>query len=232
MHRALLDLALGGVTRRAVLLDAMGTLVELDDPVGRLAHGLDVEPASAREALRAEMRFYRAHLHEGGTEAGLADLRLRCAGVVCDALGDGRRPGDVLGVLLDALRFTAFPDAVPALEAWRAEGATLVVLSNWDRSLHGVLEATGLRALVDGVVTSAETGLAKPDARIFAEALTRAGAPAGAALHVGDDPVADAEGAVAAGLQALLLVREGSAGVPGVATVGSLTEAVEHWRSA
>lgn len=219
------------MSRRAVLLDAMGTLVRLDEPVARLARALAVDEERAAAALRAEIAFYRAHLHEGGTEAGLRALHARCAEVVCASLGDGRHPEDVLEPLLGALRFTAFPDAEPALRAWRAEGAALAVVSNWDRSLHGVLEATGLRGLVDVVLTSAEEGMAKPDPGLFARALTRLGARAADSLHVGDDPEADARGAAAAGLGALLLVRDGPA-PPGVPAVGSLAQAVEHWRSA
>ena len=53
---------------------------------------------------------------------------------------------DVAGALLAALRFRAFPEAPAVLRALRARGARLVVVSNWDVSLHDVLERTGLRA--------------------------------------------------------------------------------------
>lgn len=215
---------------RAVLLDAFGTLVRLEPPVAPLARALGLPAAQVAPALRAEMRFYRANLHEGGTREGLARLRRRCAGVLREALGVDTPVDEVQRALLDALRFSPFADAAPALRAWRDGGAAIVVLSNWDLTLHEVLGSTGLAPLVDHVITSAEAGIAKPHPEAFRRALARAGATTG--LHVGDDPEADARGARDAGLDALLLVRDGGpAAPPGVAAVGSLLDAVEHWRS-
>jgi putative hydrolase of the HAD superfamily len=77
--------------------------------------------------------------------------------------------------------------------------------------------------LVDGVVTSAEVGTAKPDRRVFERALVIAGVPASAALHVGDKVDNDVEGARAAGVRAVLLQREGDP-PPGVEAVRSLRE--------
>ena len=88
-----------------------------------------------------------------------------------------------------------------ALARLRAGGARLAVVSNWDVSLHDVLERTGLRGLVDAVVISAELGAAKPDPAIFRAALERLGATAAEAMHVGDSMEADVAGARAAGLR-------------------------------
>src|SRR5262249_40870163 len=97
-----------------------------------------------------------------------------------------------------------------------------VVVSNWDVSLHDVLERTRLRPLLDGVVTSAEFGAAKPDPAIFRRALELAGARPGEAVHAGDDVEADVEGARAAGLPAVLVARDGEAAPPGVRVVSTL----------
>jgi len=101
-------------------------------------------------------------------------------------------------------------------------------VSNWDVSLHDVLERTGLRELVDGVLTSAEAGEAKPGGAMFREALALAGAAPGEALHVGDDLEHDVAGALAAGMHAALVVRGGVAPeVPaGVAVIGDLRGAL------
>jgi len=94
-------------------------------------------------------------------------------------------------------------------------------VSNWDHSLHERLEETGLAPLVDGAVASAEFGRAKPDPAIFAHAL--AGLDPACALHVGDSPVEDGEGALAAGLRAVLVARDGPVPAPpGVTIVDSL----------
>ena len=89
-----------------------------------------------------------------------------------------------------------------------------------------MLRETGLDALVDGAISSAEAGERKPAPGIFARALALAGAPpaAGRAMHVGDSLEFDVAGALGAGLRAVLVAREGVAGaVPeGVAVVASL----------
>jgi putative hydrolase of the HAD superfamily len=219
---------------RAVLLDALGTLLELCPPAPRLRAalrdhaGLAVDEATAARAIAAEIRFYRAHLHEGGTPDGLARLRARCAEIVRDELGDVARAvpaAALLAALLAALEFRAFPDAAPTLRELRARGVRLVVVSNWDVSLHERLAETGLAALVDGAVASAEIGAAKPDPAIFRRALELAGGMAAAeALHAGDSLDADVEGARAAGLRAVLVARGGAPAPAGVASISSLAE--------
>lgn len=208
----------GGRRPRAVLLDALGTLLELEDPGPRLvaelaARGAPVTLEQARHAVSTEMTYYRAHHDEATDPERLADLRGRCARVLRDALP---APARALGLealtaaLLAALRFRPYPEVAEALRALRADGLTLVVLSNWDVSLHEQLAATGLGALVDGAVSSAEAGVAKPSPRIYACALQRAGVAAGAALMVGDSLDTDVVGAQAAGIAAALVDRWGT----------------------
>jgi putative hydrolase of the HAD superfamily len=106
----------------------------------------------------------------------------------------------------------------------RGSGRRLVVVSNWDVSLHEVLERVGLAGLLDGILTSAEVGARKPDAAIFARALAVAGASAGDAIHVGDSVAEDVAGARAAGIEPVLVRRDGAAGPAGVKTIASLAE--------
>src|SRR5690242_2238359 len=211
----------------AVLLDALGTLVELETPWPHLerelaARGVVVDLEAARAAMLAEMAYYRAHHDEARDWAGLKDLRRRCAAVVQDSLGTSLPLADVEDALLAAVRFRAYPEVPTALERLRAGGARLAVVSNWDVSLHDVLERTGLRALLDAVVISAELGVAKPDPAIFRAALDRLGAAAADAMHVGDSLDADVAGARAAGLEAVLVARNGAQPPDGVRVVASL----------
>jgi len=99
-----------------------------------------------------------------------------------------------------------------------------VVVSNWDVSLTEVLEQLELAPLLDGVVTSAHVGAAKPAPQIFRAALALAQTDAAQAIHVGDSLEHDVHGARAAGLGAVLLRRDGGPGPPGVATIASLAE--------
>jgi putative hydrolase of the HAD superfamily len=201
---------------RAVLLDALGTLVELPAPWPALveelaARGVTVSEAQARAALVEEMAYYRAHHDEAVGPRELDDLRDRCAAVLRAALPEhARGVEDLRGALLGALRFRAYPEVPGVLAALRDLGVARVVVSNWDVSLRGVLDATGLAPLLDGAAISAEVGAAKPDPAIFERALELAGVAAGEALHVGDTAAADLAGARAAGIRALHLDRSGA----------------------
>lgn len=219
----------------ALLLDALGTLVELEAPAPALRaelaqrFGVEVDLAQAERGLAAEMRYYRAHLQDGRDERSLASLRLRCAEVLRAGLApapglDTISSGAMAEALMAALRFRAFPDAAPLLEAARRAGLRVVVVSNWDVSLPEVLERTGLGGWLDGVVTSAEVGERKPARRVFERALTVAGCAPGQALHVGDSPVEDIEGARSAGVEAILIGRAGRLTPPGVPAIRSLRE--------
>jgi putative hydrolase of the HAD superfamily len=176
--------------------------------------------------MRAEIAFYRAHLHLGRDQAGLDALRRRCAEVLRDTLGVPGLDLDVVGeLLLQAIHFEPFPDAAPALRELRAAGLRLVAASNWDVSLHEQLERTGLGPLLDGAVSSAEVGAAKPDPAILVRALAIAGAEPAHAWHVGDDVEADVGAARAAGLRPVLIDRAGTAATPaGVRRIASLAE--------
>jgi putative hydrolase of the HAD superfamily len=202
---------------RAVLLDALGTLVELEPPWEPLARGLGTAPDERlRQAVRAEMAYYREHSHEGRDAASLTELRQRCAAVLSREAGR-----DVpVGTMMAAIRFRAFPDAAPALAGLRELGLRLVCVSNWDVSLSGVLESCGLGDALDRVVTSAEAGARKPDPAIFAVALELAGCDAEEAVHVGDTPEDDLAGAAAAGIRALLIARDGSGDIASLGEIG------------
>jgi putative hydrolase of the HAD superfamily len=193
---------------KAVLLDALGTLVDLEPPWVHLAVELGAEADEGMvKAVRAEMDYYKQHAHEGTDARALADLRDRCAGVLTRELGS-----DVsVEQMMAAIRFRPYPDALPALEALRSRGLRLVCVSNWDISLTDVLELCGLLEALEGVVTSAAAGARKV-----------AGVAATEALHVGDTEEEDVSGARAAGIPVLLLDRDGGG------DIASLEDVVER----
>lgn len=205
--------------KRAVLLDALGTLVELEPPAPALVRALrrrlelEVTLEQAERAIAAEIAYYRAHLDEGRDPASLADLRRRCAEVMGRALRPAADPAaldaeQLTLALLESLRFQPYADAPPALTALREKGSRLLVVSNWDVSLPRVLEEVGLAQQLDAVLTSAGVGARKPAPTIFQAALRIAGVAPHEAIHVGDRIDEDVAGARAAGIQAVLLARE------------------------
>ncbi len=221
-----------------VLLDALGTLLELDPPGPRLAtalredHGIELSPAAATEAFAKEIGYYRAHHLEGHDAPSLADLRRRCAEVLYTALpphvAEAIEVPELEQAMLGALRFDVYPDVPDALATLSARGVRVVVVSNWDVALPTVLRDAGVRH-VDAILTSALIGVAKPDPEIFQAALALAGAPADRALHVGDSLEHDDAGARAAGVAAVWLCpgeppadARTPAGVPRIASLAEL----------
>jgi putative hydrolase of the HAD superfamily len=215
---------------KAVLLDMFDTLVELEPPGPRLRQrllaltGVDVGDEAAERGFGAEIGHYLQNHMKGRDAASLDALRDECAAVLHDALGvEGLERWAVRQAMLEALQFRVFPDAPPALRALRQSGVRLVVVSNWDWSLPQWLERAGLAELVDGVVSSAIAGAAKPAPAIFLTALEIAGAEPAEALHVGDSLTSDVEGARAAGVRPVLIARCGD--VPeGVEAILSLEQ--------
>ena len=191
----------------AVLLDAYGTLVELDDPFVRLREslrrhiGVEVAPADAERAFRAEMAFYSEECQVGADAESLAGLKAEC-------------------MLTDAVAFRAFPDAASLLAGLELAGVPVAVVSNWDYSLRGTLAGLGLE--FDAIVTCGETGVRKPDPGIFLEALGRLGVAPADALHIGDRDGTDGVGARAAGIDVRIVDRTGA--VPGRDTIAALTD--------
>jgi putative hydrolase of the HAD superfamily len=216
-----------------LFLDALGTLVSLEPPAPRLRAGLAdrfgiaISDTQAQRAIAAEIAFYRTHLDEGRDATSLAELRGRCAEVIRSALSEHLRAvdnGALTEVLMEALRFTPFADAEPFLRSARSAGVRLFVVSNWDVSLPAVLRRVGLAPLVDGIVTSAQAGARKPAPEIFKRALALAGARASDTIHVGDSLAEDVAGARAAGIQPVLIRRDGGQGPPEVRTIATLAE--------
>jgi putative hydrolase of the HAD superfamily len=219
---------------KAVLLDALGTLVRLEPPAPRLRTqlaglGIEVTEEQAMHAIGAEIAYYRSHLELGRDARSLAELRRACAEALAAALPTtaARQALDLdilTAALLASLEFTAFDDVRPAVTAWREQGLRLVVVSNWDVSLHEVLDRVGIAPLLDGILTSAEAGVSKPSAAIFRRALDLAECDPSETVHVGDSFGEDVVGARAAGIEPVLIVRGDAAAPTGVRTITGLGE--------
>jgi putative hydrolase of the HAD superfamily len=83
----------------------------------------------------------------------------------------------------------------------------LGIISNFDGRLRPILANLGIADDFADIIISSETGAEKPDTWIFQQALGTARIAPSEALHVGDDPVRDWQGAAAAGLHVFHLER-------------------------
>jgi putative hydrolase of the HAD superfamily len=122
--------------------------------------------------------------------------------------------------------WTVFPDGVPALQRARDAGLTVGVLTNGDaeHQRHKMTQM-GLLEHVDELISSSVLPASKPDPRAFAVALEVLGAEPRHALMVGNSLEADVRGALRAGLDAVLLDRDGSqAAASDVRRVSTLDE--------
>lgn len=124
---------------------------------------------------------------------------------------------------LDLSCWRLFDDVQPALARLEEAGWRSAVLSNHVPELPTIVADLGLDRHLEAVFTSAQTGFEKPHPEAFAGALRALGDP-DLAWMIGDNPIADAAGAAAAGLPSVL-VRTQAAGVTPFAA--TLDEAVD-----
>ena len=141
--------------------------------------------------------FYTAVYREAGVEADEATLNACAAGVYERYLAPGA--------------WKLYPDVLPTLVALRDRGYTVGVVSDWGSMLIGkVLLPLDVGRYIDFMVVSAVQREAKPGSGLYREALARAGVSARHAIHVGDNYITDVLGARSAGIEGILLDREGA----------------------
>ncbi len=205
----------------AVFLDIDGTLLWVDLDVEGYVE--DLAPYSGNGGLSVQRvsgpvwRSLRRHIRENikyRTEEDLAGFRRRNAEITAAELGI-EDPADVLTEVAERrISFNPYPESEAVLRRLRGRGLGLYIVSNWDLELVEVLEDLGWMRCFDGVVVSAVLGVEKPDSRLFEEALEVSGVDRDRAVHVGNDPVADVEGAAEAGIDTVLVDRRGDAKAP------------------
>lgn len=131
------------------------------------------------------------------------------------------------------------PDAAPVLQALRARGLRIGLLSNthWPRSFHEhFLERDGLVDLIDVRLYTSEMTHTKPHPKVFREAARALDVHPSAAVFVGDRPFDDVYGAKSMGMRGVL--RPNPA-VPGfdvqpdgvIEHLPELVELVDDWIS-
>ncbi len=232
---------------KAITLDFWGTLVNDHHSaapmrVAALAErlpGLDIERVQA--AYDASWQRFVSGMAQGW---GLPPVTLLCD--TLDALGASLSPQAYAHVLQrwETVHLASPPPLVPGavetLRALRAQGFALGLISDTGatpgRVLRQFMTAVGLRPLFDWLTFSDETGVSKARPQAFLLTLRALGAAPHEAMHVGDTPAADVDGAHAAGLAAALTIevrdkRRGSESPDLVLErLADLPQALSHWR--
>jgi putative hydrolase of the HAD superfamily len=116
-----------------------------------------------------------------------------------------------------------FEDTVPVLDSLKAAGYRLGIISNWDHRLFSIVEQLELTRYFETITASSKVGRAKPSTEIFNYALKAFRVEPDVSLHVGDSLTDDYQGALSAGLKAVLLDRHGKP-YNGVVRVNSLRQ--------
>ena len=205
---------------RAVLFDAVGTLIELTRSVGEIyadtarRHGVDlpawrIDDAFTRilaqatpmvfpslapaDAARRERAWWR-QVVRATFRATDQEARFRAFDACFEELWlQFAGPGV----------WRERPQASQTLHSLKAAGLATGIVSNFDQRLPDLLDSLGLLGDLDALVLPTHVGAAKPDRRIFEHALAAVGLPAAQAAYVGDDATRDLAGARAAGLAAI-----------------------------
>lgn len=108
-----------------------------------------------------------------------------------------------------------FGDVHAFLADVRSNGILIALVTNSSsRSQREGLSSIGLGGAFDHLVISGELGIARPDAAIFHETLSRLEVSASDAWHIGDSLSTDIGGAAAAGIRSVWLNRAGRTASP------------------
>ncbi|HZR24163.1 MAG TPA: HAD family hydrolase [Vicinamibacterales bacterium] len=103
--------------------------------------------------------------------------------------------------------FQLYDDVTPVLTSLAEAGVRIGLISNTQRCLTTFQNHFELTGLIAATMSSFEHGRMKPHPSIFEAALARVGADAADAVMVGDSVRQDVEGALRAGMRAILLDR-------------------------
>lgn len=199
----------------AILFDAADTLIELTPTLPELLsrEWLGDDGALSPDDVRSVMAVIGA---EGRWPDYEADPAVRLASWTAFFRETLRMSGgtDSVDAARRAARYTleprnyrCYPDVRTCLARLRAVGHQTALVSNFDWWLHDILDAHELSGLFDMIVVSAEVGVQKPSAEIFALACTRLGRKAADCVFVGDSITVDVQGSAAAGMNPVLIDR-------------------------
>lgn len=173
-------------------------------------HGIDVDPARFERAVAAA-----SCLLEPEGEIYDPELFVRYTRRIIEGMGG-------CGAGLDAAaraiydewaachHFSLYEEVGEVLRGLHQAGVKIGLISNTQRCLASFERHFELEGLFAVALSSFEHGYMKPHPSIFEAALRATGVAAGDAVMVGDSYAHDVEGALRAGMRAVLVARAGS----------------------
>lgn len=170
-------------------------------------YGMTLDPARFGAAVAAALP-----LLDAGDERYHHELFVRYTAAIIEGMGGA---GGTLEACAREMydewalchHFHLYDDVRPVLRHLADEGVKVGLVSNSHRRLDTFQGHFGLDGLIHAAVSSSEHGYLKPHSSIFVEALSRLGVGAESAVMVGDSPAHDVQGALGAGMRAVLLSR-------------------------
>ena len=192
-------------------------------------YGLDIDSSRFDDAV-----VRSAHLLDGPEDAPYnADIFIAYTSHIIEQMG-GRGPQvdacsrEIYDEWAACQHFEMYDDVRTVLRQLATAGIRIGLISNTQRCLTSFQSHFDLEGLIAGTVSSFEHGYMKPHHSIFAAALNRVGARPDESVMVGDSVRQDIEGALRAGMRAILLYRgetpPSRASELGVPIIKSLTE--------
>ncbi len=143
---------------------------------------------------------------------------------------------EIYGEWAACQHFELYEDVAPMLRRTAAAGVRIGLISNSHRCLASFQAHFELQGLIAGAISSPDHGFMKPHPSIFQAALRLLEVPASEAVMVGDSVSQDVEGALRAGMRAVLLHRGEaahsreqelmSAGVPVIRSLSQLPDLI------
>lgn len=160
---------------RACVFDAYGTLFDVHSAVERHAERLGNDAAAISQTWRTKQLEYTWLRTLMGRYASFAQLTADALDYALDTYGvdDAGLRDD----LLEAYeRLDAYPEVAAVLARLRAAGIATAILSNGDtQMLDRAVEAAGIGAGLDAVISVDSIRIYKPDPRVYGLACTRLG---------------------------------------------------------
>jgi len=222
---------------RAIILDAVGTLIHPDPPAPLVYAQVGKRCGTRYDADAVKTRFLRAFEQEEQT-----DLRLgwrtseareieRWRHIVANVLDDVSNPEDCFEALFEHFSrpevWRCEPDTGKVLTELAQRAFVLGMASNYDSRLHKVMAGKPELRPIEHVIISSEVGWRKPAPEFFTAIWRIVELPADQILYVGDDLINDVQGAQSAGLHAVWFAPNGTNNSTSQTCINQLTELVK-----